>query len=72
MVKNTKISRISENFNVQFRAEFFNIMNRANFAPPVANLNIFNGDGTPTGGFGQLTATQTPERQIQFGLKFIW
>jgi hypothetical protein len=72
MVKNTKISKISENFNVQFRAEFFNILNRANFAPPVDNLNVFNGNGTPTAGFGQLTRTQSPERQIQFGLKFIW
>ncbi len=72
MVKNTKIPKISETFNVQFRAEFFNLFNRANFAPPVDNLNMFDGSGNPVPGFGQLTRTQTPERQIQFGLKFIW
>ena len=66
MVKNTKIPKISENFNVQFRAEFFNVLNRANFAPPVANLDVL------VPGFGQITSTQSPERQIQFGLKFIW
>jgi hypothetical protein len=79
MVKNTKIPKISENFNVQFRAEFFNILNRANFAPPVNNLDLLGGSpcgclasgiGAPP--FGQINTTQGPERQIQFGLKFIW
>src|SRR3989441_2528103 len=32
--KNNYIPKISESFNVQFRTEFFNIFNRANFAPP--------------------------------------
>jgi hypothetical protein len=64
MVKNNHIPRISEAFNIQFRAEFFNILNRANFAPPVDNLDT---QGGPS--FGQLTRTQSPERQIQFALK---
>jgi hypothetical protein len=34
--KNNYIKRISENFNVQFRAEIFNILNHANFAVPVS------------------------------------
>jgi len=80
MVKNTKIPKISESFNVQFRAEFFNVMNRANFAPPTDNLDVLPGGcstppSTCTVGaapFGQLTRLQGPERQIQFGLKFIW
>ena len=67
MVKNTKISKISEAFNVQFRAEFFNLFNHANFAPPVDNLDVLGGPS-----FGQLTRLQSPERQIQFGLKIIW
>jgi hypothetical protein len=72
MVKNTKIPKISENFNVQFRAEFFNILNRANFAPPVANLDLLSGPTIGAAPFGQITSTQGPERQIQFGLKLIW
>ncbi len=73
MIKDTKIPKISENFTVQFRAEFFNVFNHANFAPPNAgNLSPFDASGNPVGGFGTLTTTQTPERQIQFGLKLIW
>src|SRR5207302_2246608 len=36
--KNNSIKRISESFNVQFRAEFFNVLNRANFALPSVAL----------------------------------
>jgi len=72
--KNNRIKRISENFNVQFRAEIFNILNHANFAPPVTpdNSDIFRSDGTPTGVAGLLTRTTIPERQIQFAIKFIF
>jgi hypothetical protein len=73
MIKDTKIPKISENFTVQFRAEFFNVFNHANFAPPNAGvLSPLDGAGNPLAGFGVLTATQTPERQIQFALKLIW
>ncbi len=72
--KNNRIRRISENFNVQFRAEIFNILNHANFAPPVTpdNSDIFRSDGTATGVAGLLTRTTIPERQIQFAIKFIF
>jgi hypothetical protein len=72
MVKDTKIPKISENFTVQFRAEFFNLFNHANFAPPVANLDVLSGPTIGAPPFGQITSTQGPERQIQFGLKLIW
>src|ERR1019366_8629805 len=72
--KNNHIRKISETFNVQFRAEMFNILNRANFAPPVLpdQTDIFNSDGTPNTSAGQLKSTVTDAREIQFGLKFIW
>jgi Carboxypeptidase regulatory-like domain/TonB dependent receptor-like, beta-barrel/TonB-dependent Receptor Plug Domain len=72
--KNNRIKRISENFNIQFRMEMFNIMNHPNFAPPTVpdNTDIFLSDGTPTGVAGLLTRTTIPERQIQFALKFIF
>jgi hypothetical protein len=72
LVKNTKIPKISENFNVQFRAEFFNILNHPNFAPPVNNLEAFDPSGNLTPGFGQITNLQVPSREIQFALKLIW
>ena len=72
LVKDNHIPRISENFNIQFRAEFFNIFNRANFAPPVDNLEAFDPTGAPVPGFGQLTKTQTDPRDIQLALKISW
>ncbi len=73
--KNNRIKRISENFNVQFRMEIFNIINHANFAPPGpgdGNTDIFDGTGAPNGIAGALLRTTIPERQIQFALKFIF
>jgi len=72
--KNNYVRRISETFNVQFRAEIFNILNHANFAPPVTpdNTDIFDPTGAPNGAAGLLTSTTTDSRQIQFALKVIW
>jgi hypothetical protein len=78
--KNNRISRISENFNVQFRVEMFNILNHPNFAPPGpgdGNTDIFDATGTslapsatnPGGTAGVLVRTTIPERQIQFAIK---
>lgn len=72
--KNNYIRRISESFNVQFRAEFFNILNRANFSVPAApnSTDIFDSSGAPTGVAGLLTSTTTAARETQFALKVIW
>jgi hypothetical protein len=79
VVKNNYIPKISESFNVQFRAEFFNSLNRANFQSPTlaANqgggaLQVIDSSGARNGAFGQITLTQTPARQVQFALKVIW
>ena len=53
--------RVTERHTFQFRAEFFNSMNHTNLGIP----NITIGPG-----FGQITTTATPARQIQFGLKY--
>ena len=62
----------SEGFNVQFRAEFFNVFNRANFASPTDNLTVFDQSGNPISSAGLITFTQTTSRQIQFAIKVIW
>jgi hypothetical protein len=69
-----KNSFISEKFNVQFRMEIFNILNRTNFAVPVTpdHTDIFDSTGAPTGVAGLLTSTTTTSREIQFALKLIW
>jgi len=80
--KNNQIKKISENFNVQFRVEMFNILNHPNFAPPGpgdGNTDIFDATGTSlasspgvTGTAGRLVKTTVPERQIQFAMKIIF
>jgi hypothetical protein len=47
--------------NLQFRAEFFNIFNEVNFGLP---SNVVRGSG-----FGIISRTAGPSRQIQFSLK---
>jgi hypothetical protein len=60
-----------EKFHAQFRAEFFNVLNHANFALPV-NTSLFGANGAPISSAGVLTSTTTTSRQIQFALKLIW
>jgi hypothetical protein len=72
--KNNYVTRISETFNVQFRAEFFNVLNHANFSVPITpdNTDIFDSTGSATGVTGLLTSTTTTAREIQFALKVSW
>jgi hypothetical protein len=72
MVKNNRIETISETFNIQFRAEFFNLLNHANFQSPLDNRYVFDQTGLPVQGAGAIDSTTTPSRQIQLGLKVIW
>jgi len=60
---------IRERLNLQFRAEIFNLLNRANFNLP--NAVVFTPSGvSPTA--GAITSTSTASRQVQFGLKLLW
>jgi carboxypeptidase family protein len=64
-----KDTRLNEKLRVQFRAEFFNILNHANFNSP--NAVAFTPTGvSPTAGL--ITSTSTTSRQIQFGVKLLW
>ena len=74
LFKNNYIKRISEQFNIQFRAEIFNIINHPNFAPPAnpTNTDIFDGTGNPNPSLGFLTKTTTTAREIQFAIKVIF
>ncbi|MGH9440492.1 MAG: hypothetical protein ACRD22_22180, partial [Terriglobia bacterium] len=72
LIKDTHITKISEAFDIQFRAEFFNVLNHPNFAPPVDNMEPISAEGTPVQGFGVIDSAQVPSREIQFGLKVIF
>jgi hypothetical protein len=60
---------VTERASVQFRAEAFNILNRANFLAPNSTCSAWNAQGVcTTGSFGKITSTLDP-RLIQLGLK---
>jgi hypothetical protein len=52
---------IGERFQLQFRTEFFNIFNHANFGDPTTNLD--------SASFGQIASTSVNARLVQFALK---
>ncbi|HEV2666262.1 MAG TPA: carboxypeptidase regulatory-like domain-containing protein, partial [Blastocatellia bacterium] len=63
-----KNNRITEQVNLQFRAEFFNIFNQVNFNNPNTNVSA-------PAGFGRITSTHPnagDPRIIQFGLKLLF
>ena len=66
-----KTTSLTEKVHVQFRAEFFNLMNRANFGSP--NAIVFSSaSSTPAATAGVITNTATTSRQVQFGLKLLF
>jgi len=72
-IKDNHISKFGENFNIQFRAELFNIFNRTNLPPPTDNLVPFDPLPSNQPTFGQIDqATQVPMREIQFALKIVF
>ena len=67
----TRTFPFSEQLNLQFRSEFFNIFNHTNFNVP--NPVVFaSATGGPSPTAGVITAATTTSRQIQFGLKLMW
>jgi hypothetical protein len=73
LFKNNHITRISETFNVQFRAEMFNTLNHANFSTPLpASSQVYTVNLALIPSAGQLTSTSTTARQMQFAIKVIW
>ena len=65
-----KNSSITERWKMQFRAEFFNLLNRPNFAKPSAS--IFTTGGKPLASAGRISRTVGSPREIQFGLRFMF
>jgi carboxypeptidase family protein len=74
LLKDTRIRKLSESAMLQFRAEFFNILNHPNYGLP-AN-GIFSSGAGPNGtrnpAAGTINGIIGNTRQIQFGLKVIF
>jgi hypothetical protein len=67
-----KIFALWERFNLQFRADCFNISNTPNFATPNSTISGWSSNlPTPNTSFGTITGTAGNElpRQFQFALK---
>jgi hypothetical protein len=64
-----KNTALSERTSLQFRAEFFNVLNHPNLAAP--NETVFS-SGSINASAGLITTLATTPRQIQFGMKLIF
>jgi hypothetical protein len=65
----SKDTKISERAKVQFRAEFFNILNHTNFGRPT-NTVFTDASGNPSPTAGRIFTTSTTPRNIQLAVKF--
>jgi hypothetical protein len=65
---------IANERDIEFRTEFFNILNHPNFeAPDSTTRRIFDAAGNiSVAGFGAVPRTSTTSRNIQFSLKFVF
>ena len=73
----TKQTSLHERLSLQFRAELFNLLNRANFNTPNLITHVLlppPNQTTPvlSPAAGTITSTSTTSRQIQFGWKLLW
>ncbi|MCU1250681.1 MAG: TonB-dependent receptor plug [Edaphobacter sp.] len=75
VIKNTRLTRLSETANLQLRLEAFNVFNHTNFQAPTNNVN-FGGQGSfnqeSPGTAGLLDTTATTSRQVQLGAKIVF
>jgi hypothetical protein len=71
-----KAFQLTERFSLQFRSEFFNIFNHANFNAPGFGGNgvvsVSNSTNFNSSNFGEIGSTRTAPRQIQFALKLFY
>jgi hypothetical protein len=71
---------IKETQSIEFRADFFNLLNHVNLANPISNLKAVPASGgsidpntgqiISPGDFGRIISTSNNPRIIQFALKF--
>ncbi len=70
LMKDTAMPWMGESGSLQFRAEFFNLLNRANFGLP--GVSVYDRSGRLQPSAGQIIDTRTSARQIQFALRVLF
>ncbi|MGH9495724.1 MAG: hypothetical protein ACRD3B_12050, partial [Candidatus Sulfotelmatobacter sp.] len=74
----SKVFKIHERLNFQFRAEFFNLPNHSNFPTPTANTDLSSPTDLATVSYTPDVRASNPvigsggSRHIQLGAKFTW
>ena len=71
-MKTTSLPGDNDQVKLQFRAEFYNVLNHSNFSPPIANRTVFTASGATVRTAGNITSSVTTSRQIQLGLKLLF
>jgi hypothetical protein len=61
-IKRTRVGGLSEDADVEFRVEIFNVFNTVNFANP--------GTSFPSATFGRISATSVTPRIMQLAVKY--
>jgi hypothetical protein len=59
-----RVFKFSERWRLDFRTEFFNLLNEAHFGLPVAAID--------NAAAGRISATSSSARQLQFGMKLVF
>ena len=73
LVKDTALGFLGESGKLEFRAEFFNILNRVNFSGPSSTVFAARANvEPPLGSAGRITSTASTSRQIQLALKILF
>jgi hypothetical protein len=69
-IKNTKIPEVSQDFNVEFRTEIFNLFNPTDLGFP--NFTAITTASGYSSAAGSIISTTQTSRQVQFALKVLF
>ncbi len=68
--KNWRAPSLTKDFEVQFRAEAFNLLNHTNLGLP--SMTVFNANGARLADAGRITSTIAPARTFQIGMRVVF
>jgi Carboxypeptidase regulatory-like domain/TonB-dependent Receptor Plug Domain len=69
IIRDVPFHKITQQGNLEFRFETFNVLNHTNFSAPTDNFSLYDGSGNPVPGAGLIDQTVTTSRQLQLAVK---